>query len=83
MITQELKVKDIITESQETKIKSLEQDIKDLNVILKIPKLHREFLQEKGTLDLFVEATQNGQDQLAKWTLLESGRKEIKQIIRR
>jgi len=54
-----------------------------MEVTIKIPAKHREFLKSKGTLDFFVEAVALGQDELAKWTLLESGKNEIKNIMRR
>ena len=54
-----------------------------MRVILKIPKLHREFLQQKGALDHFVSAKLTGNDFMAKWTLLDSAKNEIKDIVDR
>ena len=54
-----------------------------MEIIIKIPGKHREFLKEKGTLDFFVEAVKLGKNELAKWTLLESSKNELKKIMRR
>jgi len=56
-------------------------DIRKLNYIIKIPRVHQEFLKNKGTLDYFVNAELLGQDELAKWTLLKSSKREVRKIM--
>ena len=52
----------------------------ELNMKLKIPRLHLEFLKSKGALDHFVSAKLKGDDVNAKWMLLKSGKNEINKI---
>lgn len=39
-----------------------------------------EFLKNKGTLGHFIDAKITGDDEMAKWTLLKAGKKEIRKI---
>ena len=81
-LTSEIRLKDIIIGAKNREIEGLKQDVKKLNTTLRIPKLQREFLEEKGSLDVFVEAAALGKDEVAKWVLLNTGRKEIGQILK-
>lgn len=60
-------------EVKEEKDKVLLDKIDKLELQLRIPKLHRDFLEGKGTLDFFTKAVLQGKDEAAKWTLLKSG----------
>jgi hypothetical protein len=53
---------------------------RELNVQLRIPRHHLEFLKNKGALSHFIEAKITGDDELAKWSLLKAGRKEIRKL---
>ena len=53
---------------------------KELNLKLRVPRLHMEFLEEKGSLDHFVQAKLLGQEETAKWSLLKAGKAEITAI---
>lgn len=53
---------------------------RELNVQLRIPRHHLEFLKKKGTLNHFIEAKITGDDELAKWTLLKTAKNEITKI---
>ena len=55
---------------------------KDLKTKLQIPRLHLEFLKTKGTLEHFVSAKITGDNEAAKWALLEASKKEIGSIER-
>jgi hypothetical protein len=48
--------------------------------MLKIPRHHMIFLKENGKLDDFIDAKMEGDDLTAKWCLLETADKEIKEI---
>lgn len=47
---------------------------------LKTPRQHLEFLKKAGKLDDFVEAKQQGKDEVAKWHLLDMAQDEISKI---
>ena len=59
----------------------MKKHIEMLEYKLRIPKLQREFLESKGALDNFIQAKKSGQSELAKWTLLQSGKGEIDRLV--
>jgi hypothetical protein len=48
-----------------------------LNFKLKIPRHHAEFLEKEGALEHFVKAKADGDELVAKWSLLKAGKSEI------
>ena len=56
MYSKELKLKDIIINNYIEEISKLNTQINQLQLKLRIPKLQREFLEQKGALDNFVTA---------------------------
>lgn len=80
LLLKELLLKDTLiknTHGMKDKYYRLAQE---LNFKLKIPRHHLEFLHQKGTLDHFVSCKISGDDMESKWSLLNSGQKEIQDI---
>lgn len=63
------------------KYEQAKKDHDGLELLMRIPKLHREWMEEKGILDEFVEAKMMGKDATAKWLLLNNSKDEINYII--
>ena len=82
MFLKELLIKDNIIKTTEGMKDTYLKIAKDLKTKLQIPRLHLEFLKTKGTLEHFVSAKITGDDEAAKWALLQAGKKEIKTIER-
>jgi len=57
-------------------------NIKELETTLRTPEKYRNYLRSKGALDFFVKAVALGKDELAKWTLLESSKLELDEIMK-
>jgi len=64
-------------------MKEVQIENKKLETIMRIPEKQKNFLAKKGTLEFFVEAAALGKDSVAKWTLLESSKKEINRYLKR
>ena len=75
-----MEVKDSIITKEKEYHNKYYQLSRELNLKLKIPRLHLEFLHSKGSLDHFVKAKLEGNEVEAKWTLLKTGKKEIRDI---
>ena len=45
-----------------------------MTIKLRVPRLHMEFLKDRGKLDEFVEAKMTGEDATAKWLLLDTAK---------
>jgi len=54
-----------------------------METTMRIPEKTKNFLARKGTLDFFIEAASLGKNEVAKWTLLESSKKEINKYLKR
>ena len=80
MFLKELMIKDQIIMDTEGMRDRYRKIARELNIQLKIPRHHLEFLKNKGALSHFIEAKIKGDDELAKWSLLHAGRKEIRQL---
>lgn len=80
MFLKELMIKDQIIADTEGMRDRYRKIARELNVQLKIPRHHLEFLKNKGALSHFIEAKITGDDELAKWSLLRAGRREIRKI---
>ena len=80
LFLKELLIKDNIIKSTEGAKDKYYNIAKYLKTQLKIPRLHEQFLKEKGSLDHFIQAKLSGDDEQAKWLLLNSGRKEISEV---
>lgn len=80
MFLKELMIKDQIIMDTEGMRDRYRKIARELNIQLKIPRHHLEFLKNKGALSHFIEAKITGDDEFAKWTLLHAGRKEIRKI---
>jgi len=76
----EIMIKDKIIENEEGMKEKYRTLAKELNMKLKIPRHHLEFLKAKGALDHFVSAKLTGDDISAKWLLVQAGKKEISGI---
>ena len=76
----ELVIKDEIIKNSEGMKGKYYRLSKELNLKLKIPRHHLEFLHKQGSLDHFVSAKITGDEVGAKWSLLKAGKKEIKEI---
>ena len=61
----------------------IEKENQKLDMTLRIPRMHMEFLKEKGKLDEFVDAKLKGDELLAKWLLLDAGKDDIDRIAKR
>ena len=73
MFLKELLVKDNIIKNIEGMKIHYENLSKNLDIQLKIPRHHYEFLKNKGALNYFVKAKLTGENEIAKWTLLRTG----------
>ena len=56
MFIKEMDIKDTLISNLEEKLAKKTQENKELNLKLRVPRLHLEFLEEKGTLEDFVRA---------------------------
>lgn len=81
VLLKEIMIKDKIIQNEEGMKDKYRQLAKELNMKLKIPRHHLEFLKGKGALDHFVSAKLTGDDISAKWALLQAGKTEISGIV--
>ena len=80
MFLKELMIKDQIiadTEGMRDKYKKI---ARELNVQLRIPRHHLQFLKDKGALGHFIECKLTGDEETAKWSLLKASKHEIRKI---
>jgi len=80
MLLKELVIKDGIIKSSDGMKSKYYRLAQELNLKLKIPRHHLEFLHNQGSLDHFVSAKITGDEVQAKWSLLNAGKKEISEI---
>ena len=80
LFLKELLIKDNIIKSSEGAKDKYYQIAKYLKTQLMIPRHHEQFLKEKGALDHFIQAKMSGDTEQAKWILLKTGKKEIKEL---
>ena len=79
----EEELRDVIKEKEEEKAQLMKTcdeqrvEIKKSKEILSIPRHHMQHLKEHGALEVFVDAHLSGDEKLAKWHLLQAGKKEI------
>lgn len=80
LFLKEIMIKDQIIE-QETGLKEKYCKLaKQLDMTLRVPRHHAEFLKAKGALDHFVSAKLTGDNISAKWLLRKAGKPEINEI---
>lgn len=80
VFVKELEIKDEILNHSNSIKNNFIQKTKELTLKLKTPRLHVEFLEERGKLDEFVAAKLTGEEATAKWLLLDTAKDELSTI---
>lgn len=73
-------IKEKIFENELNIKEQLCEQIRDLKMKLRMPRLHMEFLKDNGKLEEFIEAKLTGKEATAKWLLLDNAQEQLMEI---